>query len=158
MYRHGSYDPEIRARRSDLPQFPPGTPVEARFIAQVVRDPGGCWMWTGAVNESGYGVLSGPGLPRPKVYAHRWSYEHHVGPLPADLFVLHSCDVPPCVNPAHLRPGTAADNAADKVARGRSKMPACRQGHPWTEENTIHFTTREGRAGRRCRTCRRASS
>lgn len=39
---------------------------------------------------------------------------------PGPLLALHTCDNPGCVNPAHLYPGTRANNNADMVARGRS--------------------------------------
>ena len=42
---------------------------------------------------------------------------------PPTVFVLHSCDNPPCVNPAHLREGTQADNMRDKVTRDRQFRP-----------------------------------
>jgi hypothetical protein len=53
------------------------------------------------------------------VYASRYSHELVNGPAPADKFVCHHCDVPACVNPAHLYLGTAKDNARDASARGR---------------------------------------
>ena len=37
-----------------------------------------------------------------------------------DLCVLHSCDRPQCVNPAHLRMGTDKENVGDRVERERS--------------------------------------
>ncbi|WP_146882389.1 HNH endonuclease signature motif containing protein, partial [Acetobacter nitrogenifigens] len=52
--------------------------------------------------------------------AHRVSYEHFVEVIPEGLSVLHSCDRPACVNPAHLRVGTNQDNIKDKVERHRS--------------------------------------
>lgn len=54
------------------------------------------------------------------VRGHRVAYALAVGAVPAGLGVLHSCDRPACVRPEHLRVGTAADNARDRVARGRS--------------------------------------
>lgn len=51
--------------------------------------------------------------------AHRFSYEYFNGQILANLFVLHSCDNPPCVNPDHLYEGTVLDNTKDRVNRGR---------------------------------------
>jgi hypothetical protein len=79
--------------------------------------PHGCWTWLGGKNESGYGSLNWRG--RQGQRAHRVSYEIHVGPLKPEDVLRHSCDNPPCVNPAHLQPGTHADNTDDKIRRGR---------------------------------------
>jgi HNH endonuclease len=43
----------------------------------------------------------------------------HNGPIPEYLHCLHRCDNPPCLNHEHLFLGTAADNAADRDAKGR---------------------------------------
>lgn len=52
--------------------------------------------------------------------AHRLSYEVYNNiSLKTEQLVLHSCDVPNCVNPRHLRIGTHKDNASDRVFRDR---------------------------------------
>lgn len=87
-------------------------------------DPEGCWPWTGAVDKNGYGVLVHKGV---HWRAHRaaWALTH--GPLPSSVHLLHGCDNPPCCRPEppdHCRPGTPADNAADRLARGRDALLA----------------------------------
>ena len=51
--------------------------------------------------------------------AHRVSWELHNGPIPPGKIIMHSCDHPWCVNPAHLSVGTQKDNMADCIAKGR---------------------------------------
>jgi len=97
-------------------------PVIERFEEKYQEEPmSGCWIWTAATNFLGYGVFGYKGGDR----AHRFSYEHHKGPL-GDLQCLHTCDNPCCVNPDHLYAGTHADNMRDKAIRER----VCGERHP----------------------------
>lgn len=95
-------------------------PLEAaaRFWSRVDRSAGpeACWPWRGCVDHDGYGLASLDITRR----AHRVAFVLCGGFIPEGQGVLHSCDNPPCCNPAHLRAGTEADNSADMVARGRS--------------------------------------
>lgn len=75
-----------------------------------------CWLWTGARNREGYGVIQDGSRQK---RAHRFSWELHRGAIPAGLLVCHSCDTPACVNPAHLFLGTDLDNAKDRDRKGR---------------------------------------
>lgn len=87
-----------------------------RFWAKVDRrGPDDCWRWTAGRFPAGYGALWVNGQ---MAYAHRISYEMHIGPCSGSV-VMHRCDNPKCVNPAHLVLGTHADNVADKVRKGR---------------------------------------
>lgn len=96
-------------------------PLEQRFWMGVQKSDG-CWLWTKATS-SGYGVLGAGGSHEKgarMVYAHRLSWELHNGPIPDGLWVLHHCDNPPCVNPAHLFIGNQGDNMRDMFSKGRS--------------------------------------
>jgi len=99
------------------------SPLE-RFQANVLlgNRESDCWQWIGKKDRKGYGNFSFNGVD---YRAHRFSYAHFVGEIPADKpQVLHKCDNPSCANPQHLFVGTAADNVADMVAKGRQPKGA----------------------------------
>lgn len=97
--------------------------IESRFWSKVDTSAGlfGCWLWTGATAR-GYGTFGSGGQFGRNVLAHRFAWQRKNGPIPAGMVICHSCDNPPCVNPAHLWIGTHADNVADKIAKGRSRL------------------------------------
>lgn len=106
-------------------KFLPGhraRPFLARFWSKVeVRGPDDCWEWRGVRYSNGYGIIIVKNHKR--VMTHRVAYELANGPIPDGMHVLHSCDNPPCCNPAHLRVGTAQENYQDARLRGRTNPP-----------------------------------
>lgn len=99
---------------------PDGSACRERFLEKVKRGgPDDCWEWTASRTHNGYGRFKIASWKT--VHANRvaWALEH--GTDPGDLIVRHSCDNPPCCNPAHLLLGTVADNNADKLERGRHR-------------------------------------
>lgn len=89
------------------------------FGGRFEPDPfGGCLLWFGRRNGDGYGLFNREAY---RGLAHRKSYEVAVGSIPDRCVVMHTCDVPCCVNPDHLRVGTQLDNIADRVVKGRSR-------------------------------------
>jgi hypothetical protein len=101
------------------------TELDVHRFFKKVRKTDTCWIWEGAKTKNGYGVFSLYGVQKG---AHRVSFAManpdvdvltmRRDPLKA-TYVLHSCDNPSCVNPAHLRLGSAGDNSADAKARNR---------------------------------------
>ena len=123
-----------------------------RHVGVPSPRPGSCWWWLGSHDAKGYGEFWGDGT---YVKAHRWSYEHYAGPIPDGLQIDHLCRNPPCVNPLHLEPVTAAENMrrslAGKVNNANAAKTHCNHGHEFTEGNTILRPS----GGRACRECSR---
>lgn len=97
-----------------------------RFWSKVYRGPAGaCWIWLGAIADDGYGRYflhdGAGGMVRPHRYAYTLTYETELEELGE---LMHVCDVPICVNPEHLAPGTHADNMRDRMRKGRANNGA----------------------------------
>lgn len=87
------------------------------FWTHTKPGPNGCILWIGSAHCKGYGRFSDGTRMVP---AHRWIYEQTFGvAISADLEACHRCDVPACVNPEHIFPGTKSENTLDSVAKGR---------------------------------------
>lgn len=95
-----------------------------RFWSKVDEcGPDECWPWIGARHYSGYGRFRAP-PSRKSLIASRVALMITVG-MPTGIAqqCCHSCDNPPCCNPAHLRWGTNKENAADRTTRKRNRDP-----------------------------------
>lgn len=126
-----------------------GTPEE-RFWPKVEKTPG-CWFWTAATNDSGYGVF---GIKKGKnELAHRFAYTLINGAIQEGATIDHLCMVHRCVNPQHL------EAVSQKVNNDRKGMfygterykSSCPWGHEYSPENT--YVGPNG--GRRCKECNR---
>lgn len=117
-----------------------------RYESRIDKS-GDCWRWTGASMVSGYGFMRVAGKRR---YTHRMAMERALGhEIPPKRNVLHSCDNPPCVNPAHLRLGTQADNMSDCAKRARTTRGMTNRHAKLTDQEVIEIRALLAVPGRR---------
>jgi hypothetical protein len=115
--------------RNGTAELIPKPTLRERFLSYICPEPfSGCWLWIGAADTNGYGVLT---VDYKTVRVHRIAYELFIGPI-GRLFCCHKCDTPLCANPAHLFLGTNKENLADMSSKGRG-----------SGENSYHVLTNE---------------
>ena len=138
----------------------PGTAAPARVYGSAIerfenfvdRRPDGCWLWTAAISDTGYGsIWNGDRI----VNVHKWAYEHFVGPVAEGLQLDHLCRVRHCCNPEHLEPVTPRENSlrSESLNAQNARKTHCIRGHEFTPENTIRRVDRPNVRG--CRECKR---
>lgn len=118
-------------------------PLIKRFWSHVDKT-GDCWLWTGSKDKRGYGRISPANWRDAPLVAPRVSWEiANRRMVPSGMFVMHSCDNPPCVNPAHLSIGTAKDNAMDASRKGRMAVKS--KGRPGSAHHKAKLSDQDVR-------------
>lgn len=112
----------------------------------------GCWKWTGALDEDGYG-------------RHRSVWTEFNGPVPSGMVLHHRCHTRSCVNPDHLELITPSEHTLlhlrlqpeRKRLLGdiKASKTHCPSGHPYSGDNLV-YDSHSG--ARRCRECTNAKT
>lgn len=102
------------------------TPALLRLLAKLDRDPGElvvpelgpCWVWLGATNADGYGIVRDD--QGRLALVHRLALAAALDrPIRDGFMACHKCDNRRCARPAHLYEGSPEDNVGDMIVRGR---------------------------------------
>ena len=113
-----------------------------------------CEYWGGTHRQSDGRPILGAAMS----YAYRVLWRQERGPLPSEVILHHRCENPWCMNLDHLEPITQGVHIAEHGLPGdwgQAAKTHCPAGHPYSPENTYHYTRADGRRERHCRICRR---
>lgn len=116
---------------------------QQRFWQKVTKTEG-CWIWTGAKNDHGYGQLW---TDKKLDYAHRISYRFAHGSIPEGAHIDHTCHNPACVKPTHLRTVTEKQNGENRRGGNRNSKSGIR-GVSWSKKYS-HWCAQVGHQGKR---------
>ena len=144
---------EADARRG-VRKLPPGTPLLDRVLLRARRDSAGCWIFEGAVDSAGYGMVRALGV---NYRAHTVTYQAAKGAAPG-LVIDHLCRVKRCCNPDHLEAVPNVVNARERARHRGNGLPIathCKRGHERTPGNT--YLRPDGKGGH-CLPCIRIRS
>jgi hypothetical protein len=85
----------------------------------IVNEETGCFEWTAALNNKGYGNFR---VDDKIIKAHRFAYEYYNGPIDSQLEICHNCFNRKCVNYKHLRQDTRSSNMIDRSIAGNQNF------------------------------------
>lgn len=125
------------------------TQRQERNLLSKIEPTGFCWLWTGYLNDRGYGTFR---VGKQMLRAHRAVYSWLVELPPEDAVANHLCLVRNCVNPDHLEFVTQQKNVHYSYSpAGRNvRKTHCKREHPLAGDNL--YTKPSGQ--RICRTCK----
>lgn len=110
----------------------------------------GCWRWTHAINQKGYGQIRIPTGNRNRltIKAHRLvAYIYLDFNLDPNKQICHKCNNEYCVNPDHLYVGDNSSNQLDSIGTGKKSYyktrEYCTKGHKFTVDNTKYYKTQK---------------
>ena len=129
--------------------------TDYQYFASRINKTDTCWLWTSNLSQKGYGRFM---RKNNRMKAHRWAYEHFIGPIPEGLTIDHLCKVKSCVNPKHLEAVTNEENIM-RYHKGRQDLydwenGSCKNGHSLS---IVGFRERP-KKGRECMGCRKEQS
>lgn len=129
--------------------------VIKRILNRVNVDENDCWLFQGAKQSDGYGVVK----HREKAkLAHRITYFVFKGKIPKGEEIDHLCKTRNCCNPNHLEAVTHAENirrgdAKKAFLKMRKNQTHCKRGHKFDEKNTRYKYRKNGVVHRNCIAC-----